>query len=91
VGYDLDPRNVQRIFQRMAAKAGITGVRVSPHTLRHTGATLFIRNGGDPFSLQRILSHSEIQTTMVYVHMTGTALRETHAKASPVDRLLGGS
>lgn len=91
-GYGLDPRNVQRILQRLAAKAGIEGVtvRVSPHTLRHTGATLFIRNGGDPFSLQQILGHSSITTTQIYVHMAGTALREAHAKASPVDRLLEG-
>jgi len=86
-GEKLDPRNVQRILERLGRKAG---VKVSPHMLRHTGATLFIRNGGDPFSLQRLLGHSDIQTTMVYVHMAGSALREAHAKASPVDRLLDG-
>ncbi|MBI1744673.1 tyrosine-type recombinase/integrase [Candidatus Acetothermia bacterium] len=89
-GYKLTQRNVQRIIKRLAAKARIEGVRCSPHTLRHTGATLFIRNGGDPFSLQRLLGHSDISTTMIYVHMAGTALREAHAKASPVDRLLEG-
>ncbi len=86
-GERLDPRNVQRILERLGRKAG---VKVSPHMLRHTGATLFIRNGGDPFSLQRLLGHADIQTTMIYVHMAGSALREAHAKASPVDRLLGG-
>jgi len=88
--YKLDDRSVQRIIKRLAKKANIEGVRCSPHTLRHTGATLFIRYGGDPFSLQRLLGHSDISTTMIYVHMTGTALREAHAKASPVDRLLEG-
>jgi len=87
-GYRLEYRNVERIIERLAAKAGVEGVRCSPHTLRHTGATLFIRYGGDPFSLQRLLGHSDISTTMIYVHMAGTALREAHAKASPVDRLL---
>jgi site-specific recombinase XerD len=86
-GEKLDPRNVQRILERLGSKAG---VKVSPHMLRHTGATLFIRNGGDPFSLQRLLGHSDIQTTMIYVHMAGSALREAHAKASPADRLLEG-
>jgi integrase/recombinase XerD len=88
-GERLDPRNVQRILGRLGAKAGIEA-RVSPHVLRHTGATLFIRNGGDAFSLQQLLGHSSITTTQIYVHMAGTALREAHAKASPVDRLLGG-
>ncbi len=89
-GSKLDSRNVQRILERYAAKAKLTDVRVSPHTLRHTGATLFIRYGGDLFSLQKLLGHSSVTTTEIYVHMAGSALREAHAKASPVDRLLEG-
>ncbi|MBI1741526.1 tyrosine-type recombinase/integrase [Candidatus Acetothermia bacterium] len=89
-GSSLTKRSVSRILKRLATKAKIKDVRCSPHTLRHTGATLFIKYGGDPFSLQRLLGHSDISTTMIYVHMAGTALREAHAKASPVDRLLGG-
>jgi len=87
-GNKLDSRNVQRILERLTKRVNITA-KVSPHRLRHTGATLYIRNGGDPFSLQQLLGHSDIQTTMIYVHMAGSALREAHAKASPVDRLLG--
>lgn len=88
--YSMDARNIQRIIERLAIKSGLEGIRCSPHTLRHTGATLFIRNGGDPFSLQRLLGHAHMETTLRYVHMAGAALREAHAKASPVDRLLSG-
>jgi len=87
-GYELNRHVITRIVYQIAKAAGISEVRCSPHTLRHTFATQFIRNGGDPFALQRLLGHSYIQTTMIYVHMAGTALREAHAKASPVDRLL---
>jgi len=86
-GERLDKRNVQRILERLARRAGLDGVRVSPHVLRHTFATMYIKNGGDPFSLQRILGHSDIKTTMIYVNLAGVALRAAHAKASPVDRL----
>jgi integrase/recombinase XerD len=89
-GDPLKRRYVIQIVTDLAKSAGIEGIRCSPHTLRHTFATQFIRNGGDPFALQRLLGHSDISTTMVYVHMAGTALREAHAKASPVDRLLEG-
>ncbi|WP_448377426.1 tyrosine-type recombinase/integrase, partial [Fervidobacterium sp.] len=65
-------------------------VRVSPHTLRHTAATLAVKNGMDPFALQRLFGWENIQTALKYVHMAGTALREAHAKASPVDKLLEG-
>jgi integrase/recombinase XerD len=86
-GYSLTRHEITHIIYRLAKTASIAG-KCSPHTLRHTFATQFIRNGGDPFALQRLLGHSYIQTTMIYVHMAGTALREAHAKASPVDRLL---
>ena len=47
----------------------------------------FIENGGDPFSLQRLLGHSDTKTTMIYINLAGVDLEEAHAKASSVDRL----
>ncbi len=89
-GDPLKPRWVQQVVARLGKKAGIKGVRVSPHTLRHTAATLAVKNGMEPFALQRLFGWENIQTALKYVHMAGTALREAHAKASPVDRLLEG-
>lgn len=86
-GERLSDSHIEHMVHRLAKKAGISGVRCSPHTLRHTFATNYIRNGGDPFSLQQLLGHSDIKTVMIYVHMGGTALREAHAKFSPVDRM----
>jgi site-specific recombinase XerD len=87
-GYGLDERNVQRILQRLADRAGIG--KVSPHMLRHTGATLLAKSGISVFALKELLGHADIQTTMIYVHMAGSALREAHVRNSSVDRLLGG-
>jgi site-specific recombinase XerD len=86
-GLPLKARNIQKIIKRLAKKAGITGVRCSPHTLRHTFATNFIRNGGDVFTLQKILGHADITTCMVYVHMGGRQIQEAMMKFSPVDRM----
>jgi len=86
-GARLDKRNVQRILQRITDRAGLQAVSVSPHRLRHSFAVQYIRNGGDPFSLQRILGHSSASTTSIYVNLAGRGLREAHAKASPADRL----
>ena len=86
-GRRLDQRNVARIVERTAARAGLGNRRVHPHLLRHTFATQFIRNGGDPFTLQRLLGHADLSTTMIYVNLAGRDLQEAQAKASPVDRL----
>ena len=86
-GYGLKKRGLSQIIERLAGKAPIQGVRCSAHTLRHTFATNFIRNGGDVFSLQKILGHSDIQTCMIYVHMGGKQLQEAQLRFSPVDRM----
>lgn len=64
--------------------AGITGVRVSPHTFRHTFATLYVKNGGDPFSLQKILGHHDISMVRKYVQLNNRDLQEQHAQSSPL-------
>ena len=79
-------RNIERIIERIAERAGIDA-RVTPHILRHSFAVNYVKNGGDPFSLQRLLGHSDIRTTKIYVDMVGEDLRRAHAKASPLDRL----
>jgi site-specific recombinase XerD len=88
-GNRLELRNVERIIERITKRAKMDSIRITPHILRHTFATHYIQNGGDPFSLQRILGHSDIKTTMIYVNLAGVGIQEAHAKASPVDRMLG--
>lgn len=67
-------------------KAGINK-RVSPHSLRHQFCRDYILNGGDVFTLQRIVGHKNIQTTRKYVQMTGADLKDQHEKFSPLVRL----
>lgn len=80
-----DARNVDRIVGRIAGRAGLE--RVSPHALRRSFATAFVRNNGNLFALQRMLGHSDIKVTQLYVGLDNAAVQDAHAKASPVDRL----
>jgi len=66
-GEPLRPSSLRRSFQRYARRAGIEG---TPHVLRHSFATKAVRNGVSPFVLMRLLGHSDIKTTMRYVHAT---------------------
>ncbi|WP_420168182.1 tyrosine-type recombinase/integrase [Alicyclobacillus hesperidum] len=73
--------------QKYARKAGVQNVRVSPHTFRHYFATKFLRNGGDPIALQRILGHRDMHMVSIYVNYTKSDIREQHEKFSPVASL----
>ena len=75
---------VRKLMVKYGKRAGIEGVRVSPHTLRHTFAVFYIRNGGDSFSLQEILGHSTLEMTRRYVHLAQRDLAEQHKKFSPM-------
>jgi integrase/recombinase XerD len=72
-----DYQNVYDTFRTMNARLGIR-IRKGFHTLRHTFATGFIRRGGDPFTLRRILGHSSIATTQRYVDLNCDDLQAKH-------------
>lgn len=80
---------VRKRMVRYGRLAGIQGVRISPHTLRHTFAVFYVRNGGDSFSLQEILGHSTLEMTRRYVHLARRDLAEQHKKFSPLLALKG--
>lgn len=67
--------------------AGITNKRVSPHTFRHTGALLYILNSGDPFSLQKILGHSDMSMVRKYIQMTNADVKRQHNTFSPLKNI----
>jgi site-specific recombinase XerD len=86
-GHPLTKDRLEAIIEYYGKKAGITGVRVSPHTFRHTMAITFLRNGGDVFSLQRILGHSQLDVVRMYVNLAQSDISEAHRKSSPADNL----
>jgi site-specific recombinase XerD len=89
-GGALGARGIQQAFRRLKLRAGIAG-RCSPHTLRHTFARAYLINGGDAFSLQRILGHATLDMVKRYVALADTDLAQRHRAASPADRLLSAS
>lgn len=68
VGTPLQPGSLRKSFKYYAKRAGIIG---TPHTLRHSFATRAVRSGVSPFVLMGLLGHSNIETTMRYVHANG--------------------
>ncbi len=86
-GLPLTRNGVQQMLRRCGREAGITGVRCSPHTLRHTFAKTYLINGGDIFSLQRILGHSSLASVRAYLNLFAIDLKKQHQRFSPVDNM----
>ena len=67
-----------------------TGVHVHAHLLRHTFATLWLKNGGDSLMLQRLLRHTTLMMTNRYCQAVGCYdAIESHKRYSPVDNMGG--
>ena len=78
-------RGVQMMVEKKLIIAGLDSTRFSPHKLRHTAATLMLKNGVDTRALQEVLGHSNLNTTQIYTHLDNAALHEA-AMANPIGR-----
>jgi site-specific recombinase XerD len=88
-GEALTRAGLYRLVRMLGKRAGIEGIRCSPHTWRHTAAIEYLRNGGAVFSLQMQLGHQDLAMTKKYINLADADLADQHRKASPADHLFG--
>ena len=71
--------NIQLLVRNSAVRAGITK-KVTPHTLRHSFATNFLKNNGNMRYLSAMLGHASLDTTMMYAHVVDHDLQKQYEK-----------
>jgi integron integrase len=74
---------VQRAVASAARRSGVTK-RVGPHVFRHSFATHLLEDGYDIRTVQELLGHADVSTTMTYLHVVN---RGALGVRSPIDRL----
>ncbi len=76
----INVQTVKWLVKKHLEQAGLDTQKYSAHKLRHTAATLMYQNGVDIRTLQSILGHTSVNTTMIYTHIEDSSLREAATK-----------
>lgn len=84
-GAPLHERSIQHFLQTYIAKIGLGGQDYSAHTLRHSFATHLLDAGADLHTIKELLGHSNLDTTMIYLHLQTT---KRAAIVSPFDAIM---
>jgi integrase/recombinase XerD len=87
-GVPLTPTGVDQLLDDIKDRCGITGVRVSAHTFRHTFARIYLEQGGDIYKLSLLMGHSDIDVTQEYLKdFRKRAARQGHDRFSAVSAM----
>ncbi len=76
----LTRQSVEGLVRRYARLAGVDA---TPHSFRHYGATELLRNGADIRTVQELLGHASVQTTMIYTHVSPRRLQQEWRRFHP--------
>lgn len=82
LGNPITRRGVQDILEKLILKSSLKH-KISPHTLRHTFATLLLNEGMDLREVQELLGHERLSTTSIYTHVSNEELRRVYLQNHP--------
>jgi site-specific recombinase XerD len=84
-GAPMTPSGIDQVFYRIRDTIGLYDVRLSAHTFRHSFSRMWLEHGGELYSLSRLLGHSSVQVTEVYLReFQSRQARQHHNEFSPL-------
>jgi integrase/recombinase XerD len=87
-GRPLGYGGVKQVLEKVKRISGVSDVRLSAHTFRHTFAKMYLNEGGEIFKLSREMGHSSSQVTKIYLEdYNSSEARKEHNSFSPINRL----
>ena len=87
----IDRKQLGRAFRSARSRAGL-GAEITPHCLRHSYATHLLESGVGVGTVQILLGHASLRSTLLYTHMTEAMRRQLHDKCNEIfgEALPGG-
>ena len=89
-GRDGGPLSRSGFFRILDAYGRQLGIKIHPHTLRHSAATHMLANGADLRVIQEFLGHSDISTTQIYTELERSELKGIYNRYHPRSGLFKG-
>lgn len=85
-GRRLTARGIEVMVEKVLSKAGLGGLKFSPHKFRHTAATMMYGGGTDILAVSKVLGHESVATSEIYTHLQDKTLKEAVA-SSPLSSI----
>lgn len=82
LGEKLTTRGVRDIIDKILLKSA-TNLKITPHTFRHSFATMLLNEGCDLKSVQELLGHVSLSTTSIYTHVSNEELKRVYLHTNP--------